>query len=35
LGEAPISCTKALRFQKDIRTNWMLYKHLLGPVGGA
>ncbi|KAJ6967222.1 hypothetical protein NC652_004701 [Populus alba x Populus x berolinensis] len=32
LGEAPISCTKALRFQKDIRTNWTLYKHLLGPM---
>ncbi|CAK7323882.1 unnamed protein product [Dovyalis caffra] len=27
--------TEALRVQKDILTNWMLYKHQVGPVGGA
>lgn len=35
LGKAPIRCAKALRAQKDILTNWMLYKHLVGPVRGA
>jgi len=35
LGKAPIRCAKALRVQKDILTNWMLYKHLVGPVRGA